>query len=362
MNEIFSFFQLVCSRIEYHTQRYLHAVELKKNGNHTVHDEADTKLEDAVSTRKTQLAQLKDYVKKLDISNIISEFRQYLQSPGVRDSIIEWKQSESPFLCGSYSDMEAIAKPKVEARLLRVIETWDDEKHLLADKRQEIAKEIQTLYDTLELDISAISNTLTPVCHREFEVLDVTFCLLPKPSLVRHLMLKTGSVTMGKRRTKSNSSESPTKTMKDFATAMLDNLLEEGQVNKLLKDALGLNQIHTKVKDQMKRAITIKRKEVKELKEVKPSFTEVYEPPRKKCLDIYQKLQLWEVEHLFEEENIGYDKVTTSSNVEPFAKGRTAAYHRGTFTNRHKSVIVKKYTTASDMRAILRDFKWLRYG
>lgn len=334
---------------------------MKNKEHQEVHDRANKELQGALKTRSTQCNQLQEYLQKLDISNIVSELRDYLQSPAVRDRIVDWKQSECPICAGSANEMEVIAKRKVEGRILQVIETWDDENHLLSEKRQEIDRKIQTLSATLEIEISAISRTLTPARPMEVEVPDFSFSLLPQPSLVHHTMLKTGSVTIAKPtpRTKSNSSESLAKTLKDCATAMLDNLREESQVRKLVKEALGLRGISEQFKDQVKRATNIKETEVKELKEVKETFTLAYEKLRKECLDIYKKLQLWEVENLFEGENIGYDKVTT--DVEPFAKGRTAVYHRGTFTSRPENVIVKKYTTPSEIRAILQDYKWLRY-
>lgn len=157
------FLQLLCSKIEYHLQRYLNIAELMKVDRvDQVLWEATRRLENVELVGKEKCAEFQTSTSGIDLNWIATSLEEHLRKPEVRSRIVHWGIEECPQDGDHFVQIEETAKRRVEARIREVIGEWEDEHHHLHSIRKMIASIVQHSLTEIDTDVTAITRALTP--------------------------------------------------------------------------------------------------------------------------------------------------------------------------------------------------------
>lgn len=160
---------MLCSRLEYHTQRYLnHAVLSDRSDASTLH-EGDKQLEKLKEISKATIQKFSKFIEQLDLSDVTRELHDFLEDPGTCSKLLTWSESDVPDEVSSLTQLEEMAKKKVETRIRGVIQSWEDENHVIENVRMNVAATVRKLLREVGVEVSSISSTLTSVRPVEIE-------------------------------------------------------------------------------------------------------------------------------------------------------------------------------------------------
>lgn len=353
-------FQLVCSRVEYHVQRYLTTADLIDRCEHgQVYMEAKKNLQTVTDQARKTCREFDRYIDQVDTTQIADGLRMHLQLPAVRIKITTWNAEECPDGTGTIEDIQEAAKQKVQERVRHEIDNWDNQSHMIAMKRQEIACKARELIKQLEPDMTWITNALTR--EVEISIPGFRFAFLPRLNFIERIMIQLLSLGItgigpSKRSFLAHREES----MTEMAEATLDKLKSEKEVAAVARQAIGLEEIAIKFKEQLDQAIAYAVAEVEEIqaKCSASSFRATYRPMRESCLGVYDKLLHWELNHLFEGDQIENTEVSVEDHL--LGRGKIGIYCKGVLRNGEMAVTVKRYSKEVNIRAIIQDYKWLK--
>lgn len=312
---------------------------------------------------------LKQFVEQVSTIDIAQELCKHLQLPQVRSRIITWTADECPGSAGSFNVIVKSAMAKVQERIRHEIEKWENENHKFALKNKEVAHTVEQFLKQLKTDITWITRALTPALEistpgfqfrYRFRPLDMIWEIISvlriPPLLPLQLCMEDLRCLADKRSYMAH----PAKWMADMTETALENFKNEKAVNVIVRQSIGLNRILPTFSDQLEQAITNAMSEVKDvqLKKSASEFCSKYTPVQKQCMEIYDKLLHWELDHLFEGHQL--DSVSVGDHV--FGSGKMATYYRGAIERNevNEQVTVKRYRKEVNVRSIIQDYKWLK--
>lgn len=357
--------QLLCSRIEYHTQRYLnHAALIEIDQLDEVQTEAERRLEKLLALGKQKTEKFETFIRGLDLGAVGDSLEEHLKQSQVRSKLVVWRREECPEDVGHIGPIEDSAKQKVQERIKKVIEEWEDENHMLDYLRQQIATQIQQSLKEIDADIASVTRAVMPINPIEIDAPGFRFDFLERSQRFYLHFLRTFTsffdLDFLQRRRKAFVGD-PTKSMEEMASETLKSLFIRQNLLKLLSRTLGLEKIATNFRETVQAATENASKEVRDLrcKETAPFFRRVYKPIRDHCRDLHTNLLKWELDFMFEGVMIQSEHIVIRKEV-PIGSGMLTGYYRGKNTESCKDVTVKRYTMKGNLRAILNDFKSLR--
>lgn len=354
----------MCSKVEYHLQRYLNIAELIKVWRvDEVLGEATRRLENVERVGKEKCEEFQRSIFELNFNWIATSLEEHLRKPEIRSRIVHWGIEECPQDGDSSFQLHETAKRRVEARISEVIGEWEDEHHHLHSIRKMIASIVQHSLTEIDTDVTAITRALTPFSPIEIDPPGFRFGFQQNPlnyiiHFLHSLILQFRPTDQRKR--KAMFTQDPVHAMEAMSEETLKLLFVRSNLIRLISKAMGLDKIVTVFKEQVDVAIGNVRREVQDLrsKETGENFMAAYKQLRFRCLSLHTVLLKWELDFLFEGDTINSKDIEVKTVL--LGSGMKTGYYRGRSTAEDKAVTVKRYAEKNDLRAILQDYKCLK--
>ena len=375
MVKTFRFLQHVCARVEYHTQRFLnyaHAVRAEEVHVKDERGKADRKLDHLRKQGESKCNSFAEYIKELDFTAIVQSLRQHFEKETVRNRFLNWTEEECPEKNEKISGIKRQAEQSVKERLNNLINQWENEHHMLEDKRQDIGRQVIQRLDELNADLTAVTQVLTERRPVELKQLGFDFRFLRTNrsifGVLRDFFIDMLLIKDVVRKTNFDETN-PCQSMKELSKKTLERLLgsdaygDDNSMENLVRKLLCLEDVVDTFKKEITKVIDITREEVGDLDEKGQvdRFEDTYEPIYKQCLNIHTNLLRWELDHLFEGDMIENTDVT-DTDIFLLGSGSIAGYYKGSQSvqGTWKQVTIKRYALKDDLRTIIRDYKRLR--
>lgn len=357
---------MVCSRVEYHTQRFLNHADIITSGKlGEVQTNAESKWEILSKQGSVKCRQFRQYVDEIDLSDICQSLRDHFRKPQIRIFLTTWTEPECPQAGDKYEVIETQAKQYVRARFSKIIEEWEDETHMFEERRRTIGREVSRLLKELDADVAAITRVLTPVRPPELKPPGFQFSLKMNRTIFGSLQQWFSDmfdITNNTR--KAQFMQNPLRSMEEMAQTTLQYLMMDSNIQRLVKKSMGLPIVVATFKSQVESEVRNAKAEVADLRrrETAEQFRKGYKPIQTECLDIHTNLLQWELEYLFEGDLINSDDVKLCESKYILGSGSATGYYRGMqkVEDAQKAVTVKRYAVRDKLRAILGDYKFLK--
>lgn len=371
----YRYLQKICSRIEYHTQRFLNYAQLidgDKEELKNIQADAEEKWQSLSQKGQEICKGVEEYISKLDVSEISDSLRNHFKNPLVQNSLLIWREEECPKAEEKFELTEREAKKLVKTRFTEAITQWENENHMLEDKRQELRKVVNRRLQDLNFDLTAVAKVLTTARSVELKLpgFEFRFCKMRRSVLDTFWRLFIELFLVKEKVQKAKFLKSPVESMEELAQLTLTPLVS-GNNNgdgdamiRLVRDLLGLDEVVKTLKEEIDKEIASTREEVGDLrgKEQVDHFRRTYQPILSNCLDLHTELLQWELHNLFEGDLIKSSDVRLGNERYLLGSGTIVGYYRGTQTinDQWKPVTVKRYALKDNLRTILRDYKRLK--
>lgn len=317
-----------------------------------------------MKTGEKSFHQLLAFIDSIDISDAVQKLHQYLQRKATRAEIGRWEEDECP---GDdempMREIEEIAKQRVEDRIRESIDRWEKESHVFAESKLPVAMKIKECLKELEVDATALSDTLSSLRPAPVPILPFSFRFIlgREGSLFGNRITKVLVAHFQKYR-KEYYLGHKVACMEEMSKDTLDSLAEEERLTVLVEEVLSFKEMHRGFVQQVNDLISQFQEEISDLKkgETAKSLRSKYEPLNKQCRDIRSRLLAWELRHIFDGNCVQSDEIDIP-DMAPISSSSHAVILRGQRLG-GEQVLVKKYrgVAESDLMFINKEFRTLR--